>query len=129
VKMERGKVLLRAHKLINGERRTLYGDPEDSFETIAAFWSTYINAKFDGSVVNLDKYDVALLMVLYKMSREVEAYKDDNWTDMAGYIGLGGDFREIDERKLQGKVGEGEYPGKVLYYNPCMVDLSEQGID
>jgi len=129
VKMERGKVLLRAHKLINGERRTLYGDPEDSFETIAAFWNTYINAKFDGSVVNLDKYDVALLMVLYKMSREVEAYKDDNWTDMAGYIGLGGDFREIDEKKLQGEVGEDKSSRWIQSYNPCMVNLSEQGID
>jgi len=126
VKMERGRVLLKAHKLINGERRTQYGDPEDSFEVIAGFWNTYINSRFGaGEVVDLNKYDIALLMVLMKMSREIEGYKDDNWTDMAGYIGLGGDFKEIDEKKLQGEVGEGEYPGRVHQYNPCMVNLSQ----
>jgi len=96
--MERGKVLKRAHILINGERRTMYGAPEDSFGVIANFWRDYILGKF-GVLLDLDKYDIALMMVLMKMAREIQGYKDDNWVDMAGYIGLGGDFREIDENK------------------------------
>ena len=39
---ERGAVLDEAKAVINGERQNQYGNPEDSFRLIAAFWSSYL---------------------------------------------------------------------------------------
>lgn len=93
IKLERGAVLRKALDLINGERRTVYGAPEMSFPKIAALWSAYLNARFNIDI-ELTAKDIALIMTLYKIAREVNGYKDDNWVDMAGYIGLGGDLAD-----------------------------------
>jgi hypothetical protein len=89
----RGTILDEAKTIINGERQDTNGNPEDSFKTIADFWSTYINGKF-GVYVELEPKDTALMMTLFKIARETHQGKKDNLVDGAGYLGIAGDFPE-----------------------------------
>jgi len=84
----RGKVLEEAIRVINGERQDTYGAPEDSFTLIAEFWTSYIKR------INRDLVakDIALLMVLFKLAREIHQGKMDNIIDGAGYLGIAGDL-------------------------------------
>lgn len=95
----RGKVLLEAHEIINGERQQQYGDPEDTFAEIARLWNWWLEGKLDGK---LFPADVAMMMCLMKQAREKNgAGKHDNVVDAAGYLGLYDDMRELQflERK------------------------------
>ena len=83
--MERGTVLDKAKEVINGERQDVYGAPEDSFQVIADFWSTYLCMK-------LTSKDIALMMTLFKIAREQHQHKEDNLVDAAGYLGIAGDM-------------------------------------
>lgn len=87
----RGKILLAAYRLINGERRDQYGAPENSFPIIAGFWTQYIHAKYPNFGL-LDETDVAVMMILLKIARAANGYKDDTWLDIAGYTGIGDDL-------------------------------------
>ena len=40
----RGRILQEAHDIINGQRQTEYGNPEDSFGEIAFAWNWWIRA-------------------------------------------------------------------------------------
>lgn len=93
----RGEVLKKALKIINGERQNTYGDPEDSFQLIAAYWSTYVNARFAklrnaGKPERLNGKDIALMMTLFKIAREHFQGKVDNLIDGSGYLGIAGDY-------------------------------------
>ena len=57
----RGHILEQAKSIINGARQDEYGTPENSFEAIAAFWSTYKGVEFSA-------HDVAMMMALLKSS-------------------------------------------------------------
>lgn len=98
--VKRGRVLLDAHTIINGERQNVYGAPEDSFKLIAQYWSTYLDSKgyalIDGrDIINAD--DVALMMTLLKVAREANQHKRDNIVDAAGYLGIYGTMQEGKE--------------------------------
>ena len=88
---QRGERLFtEAQKIINGERRDQYGDPEASFYTIAVLWEEYLNMidpSPDMEIV-ITKEKVAFMMVLLKVAREMHKHKRDNLVDMAGYLGL-----------------------------------------
>jgi len=82
----RGKILIAAKRIINGDRQDAYGDPEDSFGTISQFWSTYLDR-------HISSKDVAIMMGLLKIARmKGQVEKIDNYVDAAGYIGLAGDM-------------------------------------
>lgn len=87
---KRGNVLLEAHDIINGERQQQYGSPEDSHMVIAEMWSGYLHARSCcGYNVDLSSRDVAHMMVLFKLARELNgAGKRDNYRDAAGYLAL-----------------------------------------
>lgn len=97
---ERGQVLLEAHKIINGDRQQSYGNPEDTHGVIAELWNGYMRAKsLSTGVVNyltpICPKDVALMMVLFKIGRELNgAGCKDNMIDAAGYIALAADMNE-----------------------------------
>ena len=101
---ERGQVLLEAHKIINGDRQQSYGNPEDTHGVIAELWNGYLRAKgvtlgcIEGQPMylsQLDPKDVALMMVLFKIGRELNgAGCKDNLIDAAGYIALAADMNE-----------------------------------
>ena len=42
---KRGKILLKAPDIINGERQDQYGSPEDSFSLIADYWTTFLKSR------------------------------------------------------------------------------------
>lgn len=78
---KRGKILLEAFDIINGERQDQYGKPEDSFKLIAKYWSAYLG-------IDIFNYDVALMMTLFKIAREQHQHKPDSVIDAAGYLGI-----------------------------------------
>lgn len=84
----RGAVLAEAKKLINGERQNQYGNPEDSFRLIAAFWSAYLGC-------TISSRQVAEMMVLFKVARQRTGEgKRDNYIDMCGYAAIAADMYE-----------------------------------
>lgn len=84
--MDKNDILDKAKTIINGERQGTYGNAEDNFASIAAFWSTYLNTPIDST-------DVAIMMILMKVARNSSGvYKDDNYIDICGYAALGGEI-------------------------------------
>jgi hypothetical protein len=76
---EREKLLDEAKAIVCGDRDQQYGKPEDSFYVIAKLWSDYIMSY-------LDERDVAMMMILLKVARDVSGEsKRDNLVDIAGY--------------------------------------------
>ena len=100
----RGSVLAEAADVINGERQDVYGNPEDSFELIAKYWSVFLEPKF--GPVPLDGEDVAIMMALFKIAREMYQHKRDNIRDAAGYLGIYADMQsntaiEPDDKPME----------------------------
>jgi hypothetical protein len=60
------------------ERGKDYGDAAANHRRISALWSAYLGT-------HISAHDVAMCMVLVKVSRAKAGRKDDNYTDMAGY--------------------------------------------
>lgn len=56
-----------------------HGEPEDTFESIARFWSDYLE-------VDISETDVTKMFILMKVARSKEGhYDEDNPEDVAGY--------------------------------------------
>jgi hypothetical protein len=75
----KGPAATAGEALVKGERQNDYGDPDVSFNRIAKLWSAHLG-------VNVTKRDVALMMILMKVSREKSAHKEDNLADIEGYV-------------------------------------------
>jgi len=89
-------ILDTANRIINGERQDSYGAPEDSFQIIAEYWSTYLNGKFKkrtpGFKFVLDPVDVANLQILFKQARKLgQKPTRDTYTDSVGYEAIAAD--------------------------------------
>lgn len=85
------KVFKEADAIINGGRQDSYGNPEDSFELIAAYWSVYLSQKF-GIQADLFSLDIAHLMTLFKIARmQGQEPKRDNYIDGIGYLAIAAD--------------------------------------
>jgi hypothetical protein len=67
------------------ERQAMYGASEDSFQLIADFWNTYL-VRVCGITTLVTKKDVAMLMALMKVAREMNQHKHDNLADIIGYM-------------------------------------------
>lgn len=76
-------VLDEAKSLVHGDRGQSYGHPKEDFHTTARLWNAYLGRRFGVSC--LDAQDVAMLMILLKVSREAHRHKRDNLVDIAGY--------------------------------------------
>lgn len=75
------EVLEQANKIIHGDRAESYGSAEESFSRIAALWTAYLDRP-------ISAHDVAICMVLLKVSRAKSDHKMDTTVDMAGYAAL-----------------------------------------
>lgn len=85
--MKRTEILDAAKRCVCGDREQDYGSPENSFNTIAGFWSTYLNG------YPIDAKDVAAMLALLKIARIASGHaKEDNWVDLAGYAACGGEI-------------------------------------
>lgn len=66
------------------QRQGSYDKPENNFIRIADFWNTYLKSRPEQT--DLTPKDVALMMVLLKIARELYSHKTDNLVDGAGYL-------------------------------------------
>lgn len=80
-------VLEEANRIIYGDREKTYGHPSKNFDATAALWNGYVQAKYGVREVHFNATDVAHMMILLKMARELHMHKRDNIVDMAGYAG------------------------------------------
>ena len=94
-KKKRGdRLFTEASNIINGERQDQYGNTEESFVLISDLWTHYIHSiskaghKFFGEMPCLENRDVAFMLVLLKIAREMHQHKRDNLIDIAGYLGI-----------------------------------------
>lgn len=103
---KRSEILRMAESLVNGDRNRQYGDPQSDFLRTADLWETYLNgthekhmaAGLPEDVIMIEPHDVAVLMILLKVSRIAwSPEKEDSWTDLAGYAACGWDCASEDE--------------------------------
>ena len=84
--MRREEILAEASRLITQDRNNQYGEPEDAFADIAAYWSAYLKQ-------DINPLDVGLMMMLMKVARaQNNPGKLDSYVDMAGYAGCAGEI-------------------------------------
>lgn len=79
--LPRESVLQEAQRLVYGDRQDAYGHPYDDYTRTARMWE---------AILGLSPYKITpriacLMMAAVKISREVNAPKRDNLTDLAGY--------------------------------------------
>lgn len=80
--------ILEEAKKIRQERQTQYDVPENNFRRIADLWNAYLKNReraVSGQGLPLDEADIARMMILFKISRDMWEYKYDNAVDIAGY--------------------------------------------
>lgn len=75
-------ILDEAAKIAGVDRSEAYGHPLDNHRRIAALWQAYLDARKPGA---LTPQDVARMMILLKVARDIHAPKRDNLVDIAGY--------------------------------------------
>lgn len=75
------------------DRLAEYGTPEESFGRIASLWSAYKGVDFD-------PFDVAMMMVLLKVSRAKGSPTHmDSYVDLCGYGSIAGELANKEENK------------------------------
>lgn len=92
--MTREEILNAAKQCVCHDRNEQYGEPENNFAVIARFWQEYIFGA-TGKTFNLTAFDVANMMVLFKVARAATAGANanaDSFVDMAGYAACGGEI-------------------------------------
>lgn len=95
---KRKKILEDAVTCVCTDRNLLYGEPEDSFRVITAFWREYLTTHCmrDGKL-ELEEIDSKNMMILFKMARITTAKKAsrDSYVDLCGYAAIAGE--EVSE--------------------------------
>lgn len=84
-------ILKKAVALVTGDRQKEYGDKSTNFGNTAALWNAYLRNNYTLHQ-DLTPHDVAMLMILLKMSRTQSggeaAFKEDTYVDIAGYASI-----------------------------------------
>lgn len=92
--LTRKSVLDQAAAVVLKNREAQYGSPEDSFGTIAEFWTTFLRRRgvlAEGKA--LTSAEVAALMALLKLARIGETIDhSDSIVDLAGYAACLGEL-------------------------------------
>lgn len=78
-------ILEEAAEIISGARQDDYGTPEESFSKIASMWNTYL---IGNNIQHITEQDVAIMMILLKVSRVNNGATDDTLVDIAGYAAI-----------------------------------------
>lgn len=78
LKNEKSSILEEAKAIVAGDRAKDYGDVNESFTRIAAFWTAWKGVEFT-------PWDVAHMMILLKVSRAKTSRKRDTLVDIVGY--------------------------------------------
>lgn len=84
-----------AEAIVNGARRSTYGEAEDNFERIARFWNAYF--KNTGRNVEVTAADVSPMMRLLKEARLCETPTHrDSFVDLIGYTLTGARVNKVE---------------------------------
>ena len=79
-------ILIKADKLVNGDRQKDYGDPKINHMNIAYMWDAYLTTKYRGGEWHIEDVDVVAMMMLVKMVRLMQTSDhEDSKVDLAGY--------------------------------------------
>ena len=89
--MTRSEILAAAEKCVTGKREQDYGSPEDNFETIGRFWTTYLKARY-GTELAISADDVSMMQALLKIARIAAGSGSDSFVDLAGYAACAGEI-------------------------------------
>ena len=89
----RERLLKEAIRITTSDRNAAYGNPEDNFANIAAYWSSYLTQSTKVDIV-ISPQDVAHMMILMKVARlATNPTHYDSLLDIAGYAACGEDCR------------------------------------
>ena len=93
--MTKEEILKRAKDLISGDRNDTHGDAFQNHAEIAEFWNIFLDKKLQ-PMASITAEDVALMMVLMKISRNTQGKKNnlDNFIDMCGYAAIAGEIND-----------------------------------
>lgn len=72
-------ILQEAQRLVHGDRQAAYGHPIVDYTRTGRMWGAILG------IPDIDPRLCCLMMCAVKISREVNAHKRDNLTDLAGY--------------------------------------------
>lgn len=107
MRVSREDILNQAKECVCVSREADYSSPENSFNTIARMWTSYLDAKGFSHSNPLTSKDVAAMMVLFKMSRVATGRnKTDNWVDAAGYAACGGEVEMAELESISEDMSE-----------------------
>lgn len=90
-------ILQEADKIAGEDRSRDYGHPLENHQRIADLWNTYLGDRMD---VPLYPREVAIMMILLKVAREMNSPKRDNLADIAGYVKC---IDMMDEKEKAGR--------------------------
>lgn len=95
----RAQILREAERIIYGDREDEYGSPAVNLQATADLWSAYLERQLNAPI---KPYDVALMMVLLKVSRAKNGGQTsiDHFVDIAGYAAIAGELLAGKEAKL-----------------------------
>jgi len=86
--MNRKDILETAELIVNGARQDDYGSAADSFASIAASWTWWLQHP-------VTAHDVAQMMTLLKLSRcKTSPEKADSYIDACGYQALAAEIKD-----------------------------------
>ena len=93
--MTKEEILKKARDLITGDRNETHGDAFQNHAEIAEFWNIFLDKKLQ-PMASITAEDVALMMVLMKISRNTQGKKNnlDNFIDMCGYAAIAGEIND-----------------------------------
>ena len=93
--MTKEEILKKARDLITGDRNETHGDAFQNHAEIAEFWNIFLDKKLQ-PMASITAEDVALMMVLMKISRNTQGKKNnlDNFIDMCGYAAIAGEMND-----------------------------------
>lgn len=103
-------ILLEAESLVHGDRHEDYGHPLDDFNFTAVMWSSYLRKRgllsFNMPILEAD--DIAIMMIMVKISRQANRRKRDNLVDIAGYAETAQMCVDENDRREDQKVSFGD---------------------
>ena len=83
-----------ALRIQGGDRQQDYGSPAKNLSEIGASWEWYLKTNCNVTIT-ISARDVAHMMILMKIARNVHKPKRDNWVDIAGYSQCGGKIDDL----------------------------------
>jgi hypothetical protein len=84
VELGKESLLDEAKRLTSRDRQKNYGHPKDNFKRIADLWNSYLTNR-QNPETEISTEDVAWMMVLLKIARDLNKPTRDNLVDAIGY--------------------------------------------